>query len=335
MSARPVRPMRGIRRWVAGLLAACLLLAGGAAALAQPLRLAVARGPVSLSVYVAETQGLFAREGVEVRTRSCHSGRQCLQWLAEDGADLATTSEFAVALQAAARPDFAILTTLSTSSRQIKLVARYSAGIARPAQLRGKRVGTPLGTSAHYFLSSWLLFHDIDPASLTIVPLPPEALAEAMRRREIDAAAIWEPLADEIRLALSDEAQVLPNPRVYTQHFVLAARQPLLAPRDADLQRLLRALLRAQRMIEDDPALAARILAERLGIEPASAALQLKEHDYRLRLDQTLLSTMGNQMRWAVREGYAASALRDASPVKLVEPGLLRRLAPGSVTLAF
>ena len=69
-------------------------------------------------------------------------------------------------------------------------------------------------------------------------------------------------------------------------------------------------------------------------MEAALAETSLKEHDFRIRLDQTLLTTMGMQARWAVREGH----LKPGSPLKVpsyaVEPEILRRLAPDAVTLA-
>ena len=42
-----------------------------------------------------------------------------------------------------------------TSPRNVKLVARKSAGVASAGQLVGKRVGTVKGTSAHYLLDSF------------------------------------------------------------------------------------------------------------------------------------------------------------------------------------
>ena len=301
---------------------------------ADDLTLAVARGPVSLAIYVAEFEGYFHREGVSVQTRDCISGRACFQLLSEGSVDLATAAELLVTLNGFKRPDVAIVATVSTSSHQIKLVARRSAGIWAPWQFVGKRVGTVAGTSAQYFLDSWLLFHGVDPRHVTVVSLAPDQLLGALQRRDLDAIAIWEPLATMALANLANDGLVLPNPRVYTQHFSLLTTQQMIMSRHADLEKVLRALLGAQDFIAKEPGKAGSILRTRLGIEPSLAQASLKEHDFRIRLDQTLLTTMSSQARWAVREGYVESGSSMNVPLYAIEPEILRQLAPGAVTLA-
>ena len=125
---------------------------------AAPLTLAVSTGPVSLPIYVAEARGFFKDEGLDLRLRDCASGRECFQWLADGKADVATAAELLVATAGAAHRDLAIIATISASSYQIKLVARRSAKIAEAPQIRGKRIGTVLGSSAQYFLDNWLVY---------------------------------------------------------------------------------------------------------------------------------------------------------------------------------
>ena len=83
-----------------------------------------------------------------------------------------------------------MIATISTSSHQIKLVGRRSAAISLPAHLAGKRVGTVLGSSAQYFLDSWLLFHDIDPQRTKVVGFAADQLVAALQRGAVDAVAI-------------------------------------------------------------------------------------------------------------------------------------------------
>jgi ABC-type nitrate/sulfonate/bicarbonate transport system substrate-binding protein len=308
-------------------------LLGLSSARADGLSLAVADGPVSLLIYVAQAEDYFRREGVVVQTKECSSGRACFQLLSEGSVDIATGAELLVTLNRTKRPELAIIATICTSSHQIKLVARRSGGIVIPKQLVNKRVGTVAGTSAQYFLDSWLLFHEIDPKQVSVVMFAPDQLVAALQRREVDAIAIWEPLASAALAALADDGLAMRNPRVYTQHFSLMTERRTIGARDADLGKFIRALIRAQDLIATDPSKARSILRARPGIDPSLAEVSLKENDYRLRLDQTLLTTMSSQTRWAVREGYIDSRAKTDAAAEAVEPSLLRQAAPTAVTL--
>ena len=309
----------------------CALLMFANRANAAPLTLAVSSGPVSLPIYVAESLGFFKDEGLDLRLRECASGRECYRWLADGVADVATAAELLVATDAGTRHDLAIIATISTSSYQIKLVARRSAQIAEAPQVRGKRIGTVLGSSAQYFLDNWLVFNDIDPGSVDVVGLAPDRVVKALEDRAVDAVAIWEPLASSAALALGGDAVTFASPRVYTQHFNLVSPRPVIERRDADIARLLRALLRAQAAIQADPAAARALLAARLHLAPALVSAVMENQDYRVRLDQSLVTTMQGEARWAAR---AASGARPGVDVlRAIDPGPLLRIDAGAVGL--
>jgi len=62
------------------------------------------------------------------------------------------------------------------------------------------------------------------------------------------------------------------------------------------------------------------------------AAAQLDGYEFRLSLDQTLLSTLEAESRWAVREGLVESkAVPDYLELMRVEP--LRALDPRAMTI--
>jgi ABC-type nitrate/sulfonate/bicarbonate transport system substrate-binding protein len=263
--------------------------------------------------------------------RDCASGRECYQWLADGQVDVATAAELLVATAGAAHRDLAIIATISASSYQIKLVARRSAKIAEAPQIRGKRVGTVRGSSAQYFLDNWLVYNDIDPGAVTVVGFAPDRLAAALQARSVDAIAIWEPLASMAALALGGDAVTFASPRVYTQHFNLVAARPVLERREEDVARLLRALMRAQQAIQADPDAARALLAERLHLPAALIGPVLDHQDYRVRLDQSLVTTMQSQARWVARTSDGARAGLDV--LRAIDAAPLHRVDAGAVGL--
>src|SRR6187402_1463965 len=125
-------------------------LACPAPAAAEPLRIAASRAPVSLPLYVAQQRGFFADERLEVAITDCIGGTRCLRRVLDDKADLATTSEMPVVLQAFAHADVAILATMAHANDNLKLIARRASGVTRSEQLAGRKVGVIAGTAAQY-----------------------------------------------------------------------------------------------------------------------------------------------------------------------------------------
>jgi NitT/TauT family transport system substrate-binding protein len=329
-SARHGRPATGRALQAAVLLALALLACHGSA---QELTIAVSRTVLSLPLYVAESQRYFAAEGVAVRTSECVGGQRCIKLLFDGQAQLATASELPVMFSSFARTDYAIVATFVTSTRDVKLIVRRSAGIDVADKLRGQRVGTVKGTSAHYFLDAYLLFNGLDPRQIELVPLEAGEIAAALKAGRIDAAAIWEPFAYRSLKALGGDGRVLPSARIYNETFNLVAGHKFIAERQDDLIKVLRALQRAQDFIAQQPGQAQAILKERLQEDQAFIEATWRDVDYRMGLTQSLVGTLEGQARWAVREGHVAPGSVVPGYLQFVAPAALRQAVPAAVTL--
>ncbi len=326
----PPRRVPRLVRQLAVLLAAALAVA---AASAQALKVAVSRSSLSLPLFVAEARGFFADEGLQVQLVGCLGGHRCIRQMLDGEVALATSSEMPVMINGLTRPDFAVIATFASSRRDVKIVARRSAGVRTAADLAGRRVATFAGTSAHYYLDLFALFHGVDPRAVTAVPTTPERVVDALAGGEVDAIAVFEPFGHQARQRLGDDAVVLPAASVYRETFNLSALRRVIAEREPELVKLLRALARAQRFIRDDPRAAQRILAERMQVDGRYVETTWPDFDYRLSLDQPLVSTMEGQARWALREGQVPPGSRVPNLLRLVAPGPLRQVDPAAVTL--
>jgi NitT/TauT family transport system substrate-binding protein len=297
---------------------------------APELRIAVSHTPMSLPLYVAQENGYFAAEGIEVRWTDCLGGHRCLQGVFDGQQDLATASELPVMFNAFGRTDHAIIATFVSTADDLKLVTRPDSGVSAPADLAGKKLGAVAGTSSQYFLDLYLLGAGVDPRGLQIVPLQPEQTLDALRSGRVDAVAIWEPYAYLALQGLGPGAKVVATGGGYIETFNLVARTSLLDERAADLARLLRAVERAEQFIEQRPADAKGILRRRLQLDQRFIDWVWPGLAYRLTLDQSLISTMESQARWAMREGHIQGKPRP-NFLKLVHPAVLKLVKPTAV----
>jgi len=332
--SRPWLPDR--RRWGLGL---CLALAGPfgmaappAPASAPALTLAIADLPAFSSALVAEAEGLFSAEGLELRFVHCVNGKQCLQFLREGRAQLATAADAPIALASLTGPPFEVLATLCRATRERYVVARRDHGIQVPHDLEGKRVGVLIGTSAHYLIDTLLLFYGVAPSHVQLVPLRADDVMGPLLRGEIDALSAFNPLVTHAQTALGAHAVLLPTPGIgiSTVNLVSVGERGGVTP--AQAVQVLRALQAANQRINRMDGHALAMVAARLQLTPAQLRGMWAHQDFELSLSQILITNLEAQARWALRRQLVPGG-QIPDYLDYINLGPLQAVAPQAVSL--
>ncbi|HEY8878669.1 MAG TPA: ABC transporter substrate-binding protein [Roseateles sp.] len=312
-------------RCIAGLLIALASLAVPAA----PLVVAVGESTLFAPLQLAAQEGYFAAEGLDVQVISCINGRRCLRHLTDGDAQIATVADTPLVFGVHGGHRFDILATFGSSSRDAAMVARADRGIRSPADLAGKRIGVVRGTSAHYFANVFLLVNGVRRDSVQFVFIDPNRGAEPLLNGEVDAAALYRPAGPQALEQLGAKGVQLQTLRPYTVMVNLVA-QPGLS--QDTLLRLLKAARRGVALLNSQPGRAHELLGARWKLDARAAAAQLDGYEFRLSLDQTLLSTLEAESRWAMREGLVENrTMPDYLDLMRTEP--LKALDSRAMTL--
>ena len=290
---------------MAGVLAALAVLAGCRGGRVQEapekVRLAVAQLPHAALVHVAAAEGYFASEGIDVTLLRYPFGKPALDALTGGRADLATCAETPFVLAVLQGRGLAWLGTIETSTENTVLVARVDAGIARAAEIAGKRVGIARGTNGEFFLDSLMVRHRVARDSVVVFDLKPEEMADALAGGAVDAIAIWSPISGRIQKRLGDGVRTFSAEDLYFESFGLVGTPELVNVHPDRVEKVLRALLRAESFVRSHPDRARSIVAREAGLDPEEVAAIWKVFAFQLRLDQSLLPLMEEEARWAIR----------------------------------
>jgi len=285
---------------------------------------------------------LAARQIYSGRTLLAHGSVMALWGEASDlasltsagQADLALNSETQALRGAYANPDLRFIFTVAECPYRI--VARRSAGIARLADLRGKRVGTQIESSAEFFLDAMLRTVDLDPEEVARVPFmaktqtPISQLPDALRSRRIDAVALWEPQVERAKAAIGSDAIEFCDPAVYTEKFNLCTTQrnlddPAMRPR---IVAFVRALIGAAQRLKVEPEIGWRLVAEaaELDLETVRAAWPYLHYPGTLAAD--LVDVFVRQDPWIARTQNRAPRSREAL-ARLIDESVVREARAG------
>jgi NitT/TauT family transport system substrate-binding protein len=168
---------------------------------------------------------------------------------------------------------------------------------------------------------------------VSLVALQAGDPAGALVRGEVDAAGLFDPHAEDALRRLGARARALPAPGFFSATFNLVSVPASAGVSDENLVRLLRAARRAEALIHAEPERARRIVAAALKLDPKSFELDFKDHDFRLQLAPTLISTLEAQARWARREQLVPAEAQLPDYADFIRSGPLRRVDPRAVRL--
>jgi NitT/TauT family transport system substrate-binding protein len=292
----------------------------------QTVRLADVPVLASSMIYVAEEKGYFAREGIDIAFSPHASGKEALEAALRGEVDVALVAETPLVFAMLAGQPVSILATVCETDSFVHLIADRRAGIAAPADLRGKRIGTPRGTNAEFFLSIYLLLNRIAESEVEIVDLPPEDTVRALLEGRVAAVSTWQPHLATIQEGLGQRAVSFSAP-IYRMTMNLATTPEWTASHQETVLGLLRALKSAEQFIEENPGAALHLVQTRLGDASERVGEQWDEYKFDLKLGQALLLNMEDQARWAMARHYSPLArmpdflaTMNARDMQLVDP---------------
>lgn len=161
------------------------------------------------------------------------------------------------------------------------LIARNGTGINTIADLRGRKIGTPFASTAHYSLLAALDRNGLKPGDVQLVDLQPQAILAGWERGDIDAAYTWLPTLDDLRKTGRDLITSRQLAEDGKPTLDLAAVRTEFADQNPDVVDIWRQQeARALDVISGDPDAAAKAIAAEVGLTPEVVAGQLKQGVY-------------------------------------------------------
>jgi taurine transport system substrate-binding protein len=206
------------------------------------------------------------------------------------------------------------------------LVVRKAAKIARIADLKGKRIAAPFGSTSHFRLLGLLKVLELAPGDVVLVDLKPDPMVSAWQRGDIDAAYVWNPARSRL-LAAGGEA-VESFREIDAAGYILAdliiGRGLFLDQYPDAVAGLLKAYGRALEMLKAKPTEAAELIAKQIGATIDVVQADLGDYDFPPLKQQLMPAWLGPPGKG----GKFAAVLKRWADFE-IDQQLLRSEAPG------
>jgi len=189
-----------------------------------------------------------------------------------------------------------------------RIVASAASGIRSPADLKGKRVGLQMGSSTHGGFLLFLKKNRLAPGDLTLIPLDPSDMPEAMLTGQIDAAVGSEPWPSNIEervpashhvATLSGLGNTYPLVMLVTERYAEEHPEAVVAA--------LRATKQAVSFMRRDPDKAAGLIASATGVPVERERKIMDTLEWGVVLDDATINSLKQTADFLQAQGKIAS----------------------------
>lgn len=294
--------------------------------------IAMSTTPLSAPFIIAEENGYFLEENLNVTIKEYKGGHRSFKAMLEGEADIATSSEAVVMFNSFKRDDFVLFCTFVTSDNDVKILARQDSGITTIEHLAGRKVGTILGSSAHFFLSQALLTHGVAENTVQQVSLNPEDAPDMLQQNKLDAVVTWEPYAYISKQRLGKDIIEVQHDRNYLESFNALVMREYAENNPDVLQAIIKALAQATDYLNKEKMNSQQIIAKRLNKDIDMIKTTWNDFNYELGLNQWMITSLESEARWAIEHGFIKSdEIPDYVHYLHLQP--LERISPESISV--
>jgi len=271
-------------------------------------------------VPVAQSADYFKQQGLDVKIVNFSTGVEALQALTAGQVDVTTAA--AVPTSAAAIKSTHLRVVADGARwKGFRIVARKASGITTLADLAGKKIGTPLGTSGAFAASTVLGDAGV---KAELVQVAPPAIVTALSQGDVDAVAIFEPFQTQVIKALGDEAVVLKGPKQFVDHCLYLSTDTTITNKNGDLKRFFAALGEASTDLSKPSGTAVTAVADATKLDRSLVASVLSEYDYTLQLPASLAKELRALGTWAKTVGNIPAGSKLPDYARFLDPQFVR-----------
>jgi NitT/TauT family transport system substrate-binding protein len=260
---------------------------------------------VNSLILVAQDRGYFADNGIEITHKIYTSGVAAIDGIFNGEVNMATGSEFAFAGDVLDGEHIRTIAVIDRSSVNY-LVARLDRGIKSIADLKGKKIGVPMGSRPEFALNRFLVLRGIEPSEVTLVNVPVNKSPDALVNGEVDAVATWQPYINQIKERMGDVLLVLPTQEGQPSYTLIMCNADWVAGNPETIRRFLKSLVQSESYINDFPQEAKAFIRDKMNYDEVYMESIWPENIFSLSLEQSLLLAIEDQTRWMISNNMTA-----------------------------
>lgn len=287
----------------------------------------------SLLIDVANEEGYFYKEGIEVQFIRYSSDKQAAEGMLSGKCDIAAVSDYAVAEESMKRKDFKIISSISSAPNDIKIVGRRDRMIYNPSKLKGKHIGVVKNSPQELWLDLLLASNSIDKMDLNISYEDTPKLVRDLRFNKLDAIVCIEPAAMQVENILRSNSTQVAQKGLYKYNCLLIAKTPYVRKNEDIVIRFLMAVSKASDYMAKDNKRYVDACSYRFGLSELNMANELKNISFDTVLNQDTIASLEVDRNWLAQQKKLDNKEKLPEYLDYIYEVCLKRVNPQKVNI--
>lgn len=250
----------------------------------KPKEIHIAYQNSSTIILLAKAKGLyeeeFAKDGIEVKYDLYLAGPPMIEAFAGGRADFANTGDMPPVSARSGGVDIKVISRAGYTPGGNALLIRPDSPYQSVADLKGKKIAVPIGSSAHHYLILLLKQNGLTASDVSIVNLPATDHQAALETKNVDAVATWEPWSSVLENAKSGKILADSSSGVKRYVGVFLARNEFAQQYPDVTARFLKANEKAAEFIKNHPDEALELIAKESKLPVSAITRTVKTTDW-------------------------------------------------------
>lgn len=167
---------------------------------AQTKEVTVAFQEINGPFLVAIASGQIEKTtGYKVNWRKFDSGAKVATGMASGDVQIGVIGSSPMTAAVSRGVDLQLFWIIDDINEAEAMIVRNGAGIVKPGDLRGKKLGVPFVSTTHFHTMFALELWGIKPSEVQLLNMQPNQIAAAWERGDIDAAFVWDPALSKLK----------------------------------------------------------------------------------------------------------------------------------------
>jgi ABC-type nitrate/sulfonate/bicarbonate transport system substrate-binding protein len=309
------------------LLAALATWCAAGTALADTVKVRIFTGTDEhwVPFQVAKQKGYFSDEGLDVDVTVFTTGATAVEAFRAGRGDFVSAGDLPSAAMWQAG-NVVGLAPLSSDTEIFAIVGRRE--INSPADLRGRKVATRMGSTGEFLLDRYLASGGLAPADVKMVDLAPPDMVVALAHGDIDAFAWLAPFTTRAVVS-APNTKLIANAKGLANNRIILSATRAFATQHPDLVRkVLRATRRAVDFVRGNPEEATRIWAQAVQGDAKQSVPVVRLIHFDMTFDHAFVNDMDELAKFMVQKGALKGPINwpaafDTTFLRAVDPKLV------------